>query len=101
MCTDFGPDLLRFARLIPERVQKSECDIGRLSAYNNVCCTPGTQLVPGELNSSEIQLSTQQGNAKRLKLITLRLTVNTFISRVYFRPLKKGVVLPLAIVKNR
>jgi len=28
MCTDFGPDRLRFAGLIPERVQKSEYNIG-------------------------------------------------------------------------
>jgi len=27
MCTDFGPDRLRFAGLIPERVQKSEYNI--------------------------------------------------------------------------
>jgi len=28
MCTDFGPDRLWFAGLIPERVQKSEYNIG-------------------------------------------------------------------------
>jgi len=44
MCTDFGPDRLRFAELIPERVQKGESAMQafslqkvkqyRLSAYN-------------------------------------------------------------------
>jgi len=33
MCTDFGPDRLWFARLIPERVKKSQYN--RLSVYNN------------------------------------------------------------------
>jgi len=28
MCTDFGPDQLRFAGLIPERVHKSEYNVG-------------------------------------------------------------------------
>jgi len=28
MCTDFGPDRLRFAGLIPERAQKSKNNIG-------------------------------------------------------------------------
>ena len=28
------------------------------------------------------------------------LTLNNIMTRVYFRPLKKGVVLPLAIVKK-
>ena len=32
MCTDFAPDRLRFAGLIPERVQKSQNN-NRLSAY--------------------------------------------------------------------
>jgi len=37
MCTDFGPDRLRFAGLIPERVQKSQYNyrlLRRLLAYN-------------------------------------------------------------------
>jgi len=28
MCTEFGPNWLRFAGLIPERVQKSQYNIG-------------------------------------------------------------------------
>jgi len=28
MCTDFGPNWLRFAGLIPERIQKSKNNIG-------------------------------------------------------------------------
>jgi len=40
------------------------------------------------------------GLIKDLEKVQMRAT-KLVISRVYFRPLKKGVVLPLAIVKKR
>ena len=40
MCTDFGLDGLRFAGLNPERVQKSQYNNYRLSAYNDKGNTP-------------------------------------------------------------
>jgi len=43
MCSDFGPDRLRFAGLIPESVQKNnnlKAYIDRLSAYNQEYVKP-------------------------------------------------------------
>jgi len=44
MCTDFGPDRMRFDGLIPERVKKSQYN--RLSANNNAITHPVSQ-IPG------------------------------------------------------